>query len=37
MTVTDSLVQLGQQNSGSCNSCMCGQGMKIWDLHRLLV
>ena len=36
MTVTDCLVQLEQQNSGSCNNCMCGQGMKTWDLHRIL-
>jgi len=28
---------LGQQNSGSCYSSMCGQDMKIWDLHRILV
>ena len=35
MTVTDYLVQLGQQNSGNCNTCMSGQGMKIGDLHRI--
>jgi hypothetical protein len=28
---------LGQQNSGSCNSFMCGLDTEKWDLHRILL